>query len=82
VPYGKSILGSCGLIVVVMLVLGLLADPASREIRSPALAWSLLAVLPAAIAALFYAEFRLRNKRAARSRRQPGMAQFAGSRKC
>src|SRR5260370_13550116 len=62
-PYGKSVVASSGLIVAFMLVLALLADPRSGEITSPVLAYSALGVLPLAIVAVFYTEFRFRNKR-------------------
>jgi hypothetical protein len=73
-PYGKSVIGSSGLVLASMLVLAVLADPSSGEIRSPALAWFMLAGVPAAIAALFYGEFRLRNKRTRIGPRQPKQA--------
>jgi hypothetical protein len=62
-PYGKSVIGASGLIVAFMLVLSLIADPGSGEIKSPALACLALAALPVAIITVFYAEFRVRNRR-------------------
>jgi hypothetical protein len=89
--YGKSVIVSFGLIVTVMFIFVILADPSSGEIRSPALAWFVLAGLPAAIVALFYGEFRLRNKHTRMGLEQPKQGsrvrrprtkRFAGSRKC
>jgi hypothetical protein len=57
-PYGRSVIGACGLVVSAMLLLALLADLRSGEIRSPALAWMALAGLPVLIAAVFYIEHR------------------------
>jgi outer membrane protein, heavy metal efflux system len=62
-PYGKSIVASFVLIMTFMLVLALLSDPRSGEIPSSKLGWTMLIVLPAVIAVVFYLEFRLANKR-------------------
>jgi len=70
-PYGKSVVGSCGLIVAVMLALGAMSDPVSGVIRTPALAWLALIVLPAAIAGAFYGESRLRRRRKTLEPRRP-----------
>lgn len=61
-PYGKSVVASGGLIVGFMLVLALLTDSRSGEIRSPALVYLAHAGLATAIVAVFYVEFRLQNK--------------------
>ena len=90
-PYGKSVIASGGLIVAFMLVLFLVADPRSGEIRSPTLAYLVLAALSVVIAIVFCVEFRLRNKRTPTGPRQPnpvsrvkrsGKEEFGGSRKC
>jgi hypothetical protein len=90
-PNRKPAIASCSLIVTVMLILVILADPRSGDIRSPALAWFLLAGVPAAMVGLFYGEFRLRNmhtrtgleqpKQGSRVKR-PSTKGLAGSRKC
>jgi hypothetical protein len=61
-PYGKSVVISCGLLVVIMLVLAALADPKSGDIRRPILAWSILGALPVGIAGIVYVESKLRTK--------------------
>jgi hypothetical protein len=61
-PYGKSVVISCGLLVVIMLVLAALADPTSGDIQPPILAWSILGVLPVGIAGVVYVESKLRSK--------------------
>ena len=90
-PNRKSVIASCSLIVTVMLILVILADPRSGEIRSPALAWFLLAGVPAAMVGLFYGEFRLGNKQTRMGLEQPKQGsrikrpstkRFADSRKC
>jgi hypothetical protein len=65
-PYGRSVIISCALLVVVMIGLAALADPWSSEIR----AWQaclLLAAFPVSVVAVFYAEFRARHKHPAAS---------------
>jgi hypothetical protein len=69
-PYGKSLIASGVLIAVFMLVLGTLADPKSGQITASFWVWLALAVFPVSAAAVFYVEYRLRNKRGA-SRRRP-----------
>ena len=90
-PYGKSVIVSFGLIVTVMFIFVILADPSSGEIRSPALVWFVLAGLPAAIVTLFYSEFRWQNKHTRMGLEQPKQRsgvkrprtkRLAGSRKC
>jgi hypothetical protein len=56
-----------------MLLLALLADLRSGEIRSPALAWMALAGLPILIAAVFYIEHRSNIIRQARRNCPNGM---------
>lgn len=68
-PYAKSVAASCGLVVGTMFLFIVLSDPASGEIRAPGLAWLTIAGLPVIIAAVFYTEFWLRNKRALTSSR-------------
>jgi cobalt-zinc-cadmium efflux system outer membrane protein len=62
-PFGKSIVASFALVIACMLILAWLADPRSGEIPSSKLGWTIVAGLPAAIAVVFYLEFRLANKR-------------------
>ncbi len=85
-PYGKSMITSCGLVAAFMLVFARL-DPKASEMLWSAPAWA-LAGLATAIVALFYAEFRLRNKhrpplRHVRGRiRHPDAQEFTASEKC
>jgi hypothetical protein len=61
-PYAISLLISCGLLVAAMFTAASFADPKSGVILPSSLAWSLVVVLPIAIPAVFYAEFKLRNR--------------------
>jgi hypothetical protein len=61
-PYGRSVIASSALLLASMLVLGLLSDPQSGQVRTPYLAWLTVAALPIAIGVVFFAEFRWRNK--------------------
>ncbi len=67
-PYRRSLLVSCGLLVMIMLLVAAIADPATGEIKPPAFGWILLTVLLAAITTAFYVESRHRN------RRRPGLS--------
>jgi hypothetical protein len=58
------------LIAAFVLVLGVLADPKSGQITVSFWAWLALAVFPVSVAAVFFVEYRLRNKRGG-SRRHP-----------
>ena len=62
-PYGKSVIASSALLLASMLVLALLSDPQSGQIRTPYLAWLIVAALPIAIGAVFFAESRWLNRR-------------------
>jgi len=61
-PYGKSVVASSALVLASMLVLALISDPQSGQIRTPYLAWLTVAALPIAVGVVFFAEFRWRNK--------------------
>ena len=61
-PYGKSVIVSSALLLASMLVLALISDPHSGQIRTPYLAWLTVVVLPIAIGVVFFAEFRWRSK--------------------
>ena len=76
-PYGKSLVASSALLLASMLVLALISDPQSGQIRTPYLAWLTVAALPIAIGVVFFAEFRWRNKYPlAGSARAPGAARI------
>jgi hypothetical protein len=73
-PYGKSVIVSSALLLASMLVLAIISDPQSGQIRTPYLAWLTVAALPIAIGVVFFAEFRWRNKHpfgGSRRRRAP-----------
>ncbi|HEY1948781.1 MAG TPA: hypothetical protein VGG97_17365 [Bryobacteraceae bacterium] len=61
-PYAKSIVISWGLIVATMLAAAAFSDPKSGDIKHPALAWSMIAGLPIAIPAVFFMEFKRKNR--------------------
>jgi hypothetical protein len=61
-PYAKSILISWGLLVTTMLITAALSDPKSGEIEHPAIAWPMLAGLPVVILAVFFIEFKQKNR--------------------
>jgi len=61
-PYGKSVVASSALLLASMLLLALISDPQSGQIRTPYLAWLTVAVLPIAIGVAFFAECRWRSK--------------------
>src|SRR5215471_14328181 len=61
-PYGKSVIASSALLLASMLVLALISDPQSGQIRTPYLAWLTVAALLIAIGVVFFAEFRWRNR--------------------
>jgi hypothetical protein len=61
-PYAKSVLISWCLIVATMLAAAALSDPKSGEIKHPAFTWSMLAGLPVAIPAVFFTEFKRKNR--------------------
>ena len=67
-PYGKSLVVSFGLFVAIIFALAAVADPATGEIRPPALGWILFSALVAGIGTAFYLESRQRN------RRRPGVS--------
>ena len=65
--YEKSAVAAGALIVVFLFFLGMLAEPQSGEIRNQRAAWLAFLALPFAIAAVFYVEYRFRNRRIASS---------------
>jgi hypothetical protein len=68
-PYEKSAIVSGALIVASLLLLGTLAEPQTGRIENQIAAWLAIFGLPFAIAAVFYGEYRLRNKRTPSPRR-------------
>jgi len=61
-PYWRSILASFVLVLSMMLLFEVLADPRSGELRSPAVVAPAFALFLLGEAAVFYAEFRLRRR--------------------
>jgi hypothetical protein len=71
--YKRPVLVSMVLVIVVMLVFSLLADPKSGQLRPAYLAWLTLAAFPFAIGAVFYGELLLRKRWRRRQRREKRM---------
>lgn len=69
--YEKSALVSFALIVAFLFVLGMLAEPQTGRIRDQRAAWLALIGLPVAVAAVFYIEYRVHNKRVSSRKRRP-----------
>ena len=67
--YEKSAIGSGVLIVVFLFFLCSLAEPQSGEIRDQRAAWLAILGLPIAIGAVFYVEYRFRNRRITSAKR-------------
>lgn len=63
-PYWRSILASSVLLLSLMFSFEVLSDPRSGELKSPGVLAPALALFVLAVTAVFYAEFRLRRRRA------------------
>jgi hypothetical protein len=64
--YEKSAIVSAMLIVAFLFVVGALADPETGRIQDQLAAWIALIVLPIAVVAVFYIEYRIQKKRSAK----------------
>lgn len=64
--YEKSLIVSAALIVVCVFFLGALAEPETGRIQDQGAAWLALIVLPVAVVAVFYIEYRIQKKRSAK----------------
>jgi hypothetical protein len=62
-------MAAVALIVAFLFFMGMLAEPQTGRIQDQRAAWLALIGLPVAVAAVFYIEYRFRNKRMASSKR-------------
>lgn len=62
-PYWRSILASFVLVLAMMLLFEVLADPRSGELRKPEVVAPVFVLFVIVEAGVFYAEFRLRRRR-------------------
>ena len=62
-PYWRSILASFVLVLSMILLFEIVADPRSGELRTPAVMAPVFALFVIVDAGVFYAEFRLRKRR-------------------
>src|SRR5579864_7352363 len=81
-PYWRSILASCLLVVSMMFFFEVLADPRSAELRSPGLVAPVFVLVALVDASVFYAEFRLQKRRTQSTVRTKQKVALNGERPC
>jgi hypothetical protein len=65
------VIASFALIVAFLFFMGMLAEPQTGRIPDQRAAWLALIVLPVAVAAVFYIEYKVQNRRIASRKRRP-----------
>jgi hypothetical protein len=76
-PYERSAIVSGVLLVAFLLLLGALAEPQTGRIQNQVAAWLAIFALPFTIAAVFYVEYRFRNRRTTSPRRSPSKSNLS-----